>query len=78
MTITRAIDGECAACDGNGWTLRRAAALGPGLYEMDCEACNATGYLECSNGGLNCPHPQQCICEAAWDAQEAAKSEDQA
>ena len=78
--MTHMIEEECRACDGNGWKLtRNPNVLMRGYHEVPCQLCNATGWLECPNeGGVDCPHPQQCICEAAWDRQEQQKAEDAA
>lgn len=71
------VEAECKACDGQGFTMERNNFLSRyGLHETNCHPCNGTGWLECGKGGVNCPHPQQCICEAAWERQEADKMSD--
>lgn len=60
------VEAECKACTGTG--------LGPSGKACGCERCGGAGELTCSNGGVNCPHPSQCICEAAWEQQEEDKA----
>ena len=78
--MTHMIEAECRACDGNGRIESGPAGIGYAVVIVErCQPCNGTGWLECPNkGGVDCPHPQQCICEEAWDRQEQDKAEDAA
>jgi hypothetical protein len=78
--MTRELEAECRACNGEGQIehphLRRGYASylsesPPDPAMVDCEECNGTGWISCDWGGVNCPFPAHCYCEAAYDRQQA-------
>ena len=69
--MDRLIEAECLKCGGTGECY--SEEIGTGVM---CSYCVGDGLLRCPDkGGVDCPHPQQCICEAAWDQQETDKME---